>query len=74
MWYECERTLPANAMNRHNNKELTPEQCHACIDGTQRMCRNCGGGYCIIHNEGSNLLHVSLFSVPGYGESLITNT
>ncbi|ROT42869.1 hypothetical protein SODALDRAFT_25535 [Sodiomyces alkalinus F11] len=28
-------------------------QCHDCIEKTQRLCRGCCGGYCIIHNEGS---------------------
>ncbi|KAL2279205.1 hypothetical protein FJTKL_13586 [Diaporthe vaccinii] len=27
--------------------------CSTCIDQTQRQCRCCRGGYCIIHNEGS---------------------
>lgn len=31
--------------------------CHSCIKDTQRRCRNCGGGYCLIHNEGSNQFH-----------------
>ncbi|KAK4211894.1 hypothetical protein QBC37DRAFT_204196 [Rhypophila decipiens] len=30
--------------------------CHECIDFTQRMCHRCGGGYCLIHNEGSNMI------------------
>ncbi|AEO64465.1 uncharacterized protein THITE_2110626 [Thermothielavioides terrestris NRRL 8126] len=29
--------------------------CKECIEYTQRVCRRCGGGYCIIHNEGSNM-------------------
>lgn len=29
--------------------------CHDCIERTQRRCRSCGGGYCLIHNEGSSL-------------------
>ncbi|KAK1754265.1 hypothetical protein QBC47DRAFT_40479 [Echria macrotheca] len=28
--------------------------CRDCIQLTQRRCRGCGGGYCLIHNEGSN--------------------
>lgn len=31
--------------------------CDACIDQTQRVCRKCCGGYCIIHNEGSSASH-----------------
>lgn len=31
--------------------------CRDCIEDTQRMCHNCGGGYCLIHNEGSNQFH-----------------
>lgn len=27
--------------------------CSQCIDRTQRTCRRCRGGYCMIHNEGS---------------------
>ncbi|KAK4112939.1 hypothetical protein N656DRAFT_798114 [Canariomyces notabilis] len=30
--------------------------CRECIDVTQRMCQRCGGGYCLIHNEGSDLI------------------
>ncbi|KAK4243280.1 hypothetical protein C7999DRAFT_36402 [Corynascus novoguineensis] len=30
--------------------------CKDCIDGTQRTCNRCGGGYCLIHNEGSNMV------------------
>ncbi|KAL2172711.1 hypothetical protein VTG60DRAFT_4157 [Thermothelomyces hinnuleus] len=30
--------------------------CKDCINGTQRVCKICGGGYCLIHNEGSNML------------------
>ncbi|KAK4187050.1 hypothetical protein QBC35DRAFT_499698 [Podospora australis] len=30
--------------------------CKECIDTTQRMCKRCGGGYCLIHNEGSDLV------------------
>lgn len=39
-------------------KELTSNylQCKECIDHTQRMCHRCGGGYCLTHNEGSNLV------------------
>jgi len=29
------------------------QNCDACIDRTQRVCRKCCGGYCIVHNEGS---------------------
>ncbi|KAK1513572.1 hypothetical protein CABS01_06978 [Colletotrichum abscissum] len=29
------------------------KQCHDCIDRTQRLCRGCCGGYCLVHNEGS---------------------
>ncbi|PHH74564.1 hypothetical protein CDD80_2994 [Ophiocordyceps camponoti-rufipedis] len=35
----------------------TPHDCDACIDQTQRVCRKCCGGYCIIHNEGSSASH-----------------
>ncbi|PNY25174.1 Uncharacterized protein TCAP_04878 [Tolypocladium capitatum] len=31
--------------------------CDFCIDQTQRVCRKCCGGYCIIHNEGSSASH-----------------
>ncbi|KJZ76914.1 hypothetical protein HIM_03791 [Hirsutella minnesotensis 3608] len=31
--------------------------CDSCIDKTQRVCRKCCGGYCIIHNEGSSASH-----------------
>ncbi|PHH90337.1 hypothetical protein CDD83_3935 [Cordyceps sp. RAO-2017] len=31
--------------------------CDSCIDQTQRVCRKCCGGYCIIHNEGSSASH-----------------
>ncbi|PFH59597.1 hypothetical protein XA68_12114 [Ophiocordyceps unilateralis] len=31
--------------------------CDTCIDQTQRVCRKCCGGYCIIHNEGSSASH-----------------
>ncbi|KAF6825857.1 ubiquitin fusion degradation protein [Colletotrichum musicola] len=27
--------------------------CHDCIERTQRLCRGCCGGYCLVHNEGS---------------------
>ncbi|RCI15857.1 hypothetical protein L249_2541 [Ophiocordyceps polyrhachis-furcata BCC 54312] len=36
--------------------------CDACIDQTQRVCRKCCGGYCIIHNEGSSSSHVRCVS------------
>ncbi|KAI1373074.1 hypothetical protein F4677DRAFT_430162 [Hypoxylon crocopeplum] len=29
--------------------------CLDCIANTQKLCRGCGGGYCIIHYEGSTL-------------------
>ncbi|KAK3985443.1 hypothetical protein QBC44DRAFT_335163 [Cladorrhinum sp. PSN332] len=29
--------------------------CKECIEITQRMCKCCGGGYCLIHNEGCDL-------------------
>ncbi|KAK0702870.1 hypothetical protein B0T21DRAFT_299646 [Apiosordaria backusii] len=40
-------------------------QCKDCIENTQRMCQRCGGGYCLIHNEGSDMVSVgrTLFSV-----------
>jgi hypothetical protein len=50
--------LPTHSFDLGNLK-LIREKCHDCIDGTQRTCGICGGGYCIIHNEGSNLSHVS---------------
>ncbi|ODA76994.1 hypothetical protein RJ55_07511 [Drechmeria coniospora] len=31
--------------------------CDSCIDRTQRVCRKCCAGYCIIHNEGSTATH-----------------
>ncbi|KAL2259612.1 hypothetical protein VTK26DRAFT_6652 [Humicola hyalothermophila] len=27
--------------------------CKECINDTQRNCQSCGGGYCLVHNEGS---------------------
>ncbi|KAL2016343.1 hypothetical protein VTK56DRAFT_3855 [Thermocarpiscus australiensis] len=30
--------------------------CKECMNYTQRTCQRCGGGYCLIHNEGSNLV------------------
>ncbi|VBB79728.1 Putative protein of unknown function [Podospora comata] len=30
--------------------------CKDCIESTQRMCTRCGGGYCLIHNEGSDMI------------------
>ncbi|KAK4148719.1 hypothetical protein C8A00DRAFT_19499 [Chaetomidium leptoderma] len=38
--------------------------CKECIDHTQRMCQRCGGGYCLIHNEGSNM--VAVCPSPGF--------
>lgn len=35
-------------------------QCLDCIANTQKLCRACGGGYCIIHYEGSTLTLVCL--------------
>ncbi|KAI7911755.1 hypothetical protein M0657_008421 [Pyricularia oryzae] len=32
--------------------------CFECISATQRTCKSCCGGYCIIHNEGSTSTHV----------------
>lgn len=29
--------------------------CAPCVEKTQKMCKVCGGGYCLIHNEGSTL-------------------
>ncbi|KAG5979172.1 hypothetical protein E4U55_005474 [Claviceps digitariae] len=29
--------------------------CDTCISKTQRVCKKCSAGYCIIHNEGSTL-------------------
>ncbi|KAI1325977.1 hypothetical protein F5Y16DRAFT_250477 [Xylariaceae sp. FL0255] len=29
--------------------------CHDCIAETQKRCQGCGGGYCILHAEGSTL-------------------
>ncbi|OTA99387.1 hypothetical protein M426DRAFT_67935 [Hypoxylon sp. CI-4A] len=34
--------------------------CLDCIANTQKLCRACGGGYCIIHYEGSTLTFVRL--------------
>ncbi|TLD14952.1 hypothetical protein PspLS_10828 [Pyricularia sp. CBS 133598] len=31
--------------------------CFECISATQRTCKSCCGGYCIIHNEGSTSTH-----------------
>ncbi|KAF4446890.1 hypothetical protein F53441_9521 [Fusarium austroafricanum] len=28
--------------------------CNDCIEQTQKFCKKCGGGYCLIHNEGSS--------------------
>ncbi|KAK0707644.1 hypothetical protein B0H67DRAFT_496223 [Lasiosphaeris hirsuta] len=39
-------------------------QCIECIKFTQRMCHRCGGGYCLIHNEGSNLVAVCSIVIP----------
>ncbi|KAL1875735.1 hypothetical protein VTK73DRAFT_9856 [Phialemonium thermophilum] len=39
--------------------------CHDCIDHTQRICGYCGGGYCLIHNEGSNILYCDWCSKRG---------
>ncbi|KAL2178191.1 uncharacterized protein P884DRAFT_198285, partial [Thermothelomyces heterothallicus CBS 202.75] len=47
--------------------------CKDCIDGTQRVCKICGGGYCLIHNEGSNMLTVCPESPPHYLESSRAN-
>ncbi|KAL2265964.1 hypothetical protein VTJ83DRAFT_5316 [Remersonia thermophila] len=29
--------------------------CKDCISNTQRVCQLCKGGYCLLHNEGSNM-------------------
>ncbi|KAI1453347.1 hypothetical protein F4805DRAFT_378366 [Annulohypoxylon moriforme] len=39
-------------------------QCLDCIANTQKLCRGCGGGYCIIHYEGSTLTFVCLRPQP----------
>ena len=36
----------------------TDFQCKDCIDLTQRTCKRCSGGYCLIHNEGSTMVAV----------------
>ncbi|KAL4406609.1 hypothetical protein CABS03_11048 [Colletotrichum abscissum] len=36
--------------------------CHDCIDRTQRLCRGCCGGYCLVHNEGSTSTFVGCSS------------
>ena len=33
--------------------------CQDCNKATQRTCEDCGGGYCIKHNDGSTFLYVS---------------
>jgi hypothetical protein len=45
----------------------TDFQCKKCIDDTQRTCKRCSGGYCLIHNEGSTKVAVRLpSSAPGF--------
>ncbi|KLO88674.1 uncharacterized protein LW93_4484 [Fusarium fujikuroi] len=38
--------------------------CNDCIERTQKFCKKCGGGYCLIHNEGSSSAFVSIFQFP----------
>ncbi|KAK2054196.1 hypothetical protein LY76DRAFT_241246 [Colletotrichum caudatum] len=45
----------------HQTPKLTARnQCQDCIERTQRLCRGCCGGYCMIHNEGSTATFVRL--------------
>ncbi|UNI22815.1 hypothetical protein JDV02_008669 [Purpureocillium takamizusanense] len=41
--------------------------CDSCIDQTQRVCRKCCAGYCIIHNEGSSATHCDWCMSRGRG-------
>jgi len=43
------------------------QNCESCIDHTQRMCRRCGGGYCVTHNEGCTLTHCDWCTSRGRG-------
>ncbi|XXG95267.1 hypothetical protein Hte_001528 [Hypoxylon texense] len=51
-----------NGMAAHEMAALEQQQqqpphvkCLDCIANTQKLCKGCGGGYCIIHYEGSTL-------------------
>lgn len=35
------------------------KQCDECIEKTQKVCKKCCGGYCLVHNEGSSENFVS---------------
>ncbi|KAF6834604.1 ubiquitin fusion degradation protein [Colletotrichum plurivorum] len=45
-------------------KLMDMDQCHDCIERTQRLCRGCCGGYCLVHNEGSTSTFVSSPRLP----------
>jgi len=57
--------LPLGSESERSDKNVKPGvirscfecgfNCAPCVDRTQKMCRVCGGGYCLIHNEGSTL-------------------
>ncbi|CCC09737.1 unnamed protein product [Sordaria macrospora k-hell] len=51
---EASRAKMADLARVHKSCWECGMNCRDCINDTQRMCNRCGGGYCLIHNEGSN--------------------
>ncbi|KZF22898.1 hypothetical protein L228DRAFT_247313 [Xylona heveae TC161] len=59
-----EELLAAGASHSHSSEESIKgvkrdcwecgRTCATCIARTQRKCKSCTGGYCILHNEGSS--------------------
>ncbi|RGP79755.1 hypothetical protein FLONG3_2068 [Fusarium longipes] len=47
---------PAVAVKKHVSRSCWEcgMNCNECIERTQKVCKKCCGGYCLVHNEGSS--------------------
>jgi hypothetical protein len=52
---ECATSSPA-VTKRHVSRSCWEcgMNCNECIERTQKVCKKCCGGYCLVHNEGSS--------------------
>ncbi|KAJ4251019.1 hypothetical protein NW762_011669 [Fusarium torreyae] len=58
-WSSVDQVEPVPAMakaKRHVSRSCWEcgMNCNDCIERTQKVCKKCCGGYCLIHNEGSS--------------------
>ncbi|KAG6994360.1 hypothetical protein FocnCong_v016563 [Fusarium oxysporum f. sp. conglutinans] len=56
-WCEtCYHPFGGDDVKRHVSRSCWEcgINCNDCIERTQKFCKKCGGGYCLIHNEGSS--------------------